>query len=165
MKDVKAKKTFVEPTQEVETVERVYRGEKEVDHDLFKLQTAETQKNVSYSLKKPIWVPVEHSHFFHSYDSNGRPMKHSSAVAGHFHPVEFKVIDGKLQAVCGEPLYRDESKNKTLPYKNDKHTHKCEYVRSERIKVRTLDARAAQIISEYIGNAPAPLQGVSDASR
>lgn len=127
-------------------VKRVYKGEQEVDHDLYKLEVAQTRKNVSYIQNQPIWEPVDHCHFFHSYDSFGKKQWHASPISGHTHEVIERIDEnGNLVAECG-PAIRVVN-GKKLTYENDQHTHEVNYLRSEKIKVRKVNAEHVKFLS------------------
>lgn len=115
-------------------VKRVMKGSQKLNHDLFKLEVASMRRNVSWNKRQPIWDNVEHSHYFHTIDSNGRTMTECVAICGHKHPVTVKEVKGSLVATCGEA---------------EGHTHKCTYLHSEEMQTRKISADAASIINEY----------------
>ena len=118
---------------------RIYKGEIDVDHDLFKLEVASMKKNVSIDTNSPLYIGVEHCHFFHSFDSSGKKQATSSPIAGHSHKVTTKVDEkGNLVAVCG-PAIRKAGSSETVV---DDHWHEVTYLRSERLTVRKVNAEA-----------------------
>jgi hypothetical protein len=135
------------PKKDPKEIERKLKGEQEVFHDLFRLDTSSTKKNVGWN-ENEIWEQLPHKHFFHTYDSSGRKSEKSSPSCGHFHPVEVEYSDdGEIIGVtCGEPMVMD--KGRAYPYKNDNHTHEVEYLGSEKIKVRTMSREAVKVISQ-----------------
>lgn len=153
-KKLETKKKTKTTTKKPEAFKRVYKGEAEVDHDLFKLEVANLKKNISIDDEKPLYVGVEHCHFFHSYDSSGKKQETCNPIAGHSHKVDFEVDEnGELNITCGPPIVK--SGGKYLPLKNDTHTHDIRYLRSEKIKVRKINETA----NMYIDNMTSSLQG------
>ena len=137
---------------------RVYKGEIEVDSDVFKLEVANVQINKGLS-NKPRWVPTEHAHFFHSYDSNGKKMMKCNSVAGHTHLIE--VIyqdDGTITAKCG-PAVKEVKKgefqeivlqtSRNGSNQLDDHVHDVTYLFSERIMSRKMNIQAKNFIANY----------------
>jgi len=128
--------------EEKTEVRRVMKGSQKVFHDLFKLEVALLKRNMSYNKASPIWEHVEHVHYFHTYDSNGRKMSESVAVCGHKHPVTVEEVKRKvngetvidLVATCGVV---------------EGHSHKCTYIRSMEIAERKVSEKAAEMITQY----------------
>ena len=133
---------------EVETV-RHYKGQTQVDHDLFKLEVAKTKKNIGLP-HAPRWEDAEHTHFFHTYDSKGKKMKYSASISGHCHEITVEEIDGKLVATCG-PAIRKYKNNRTEVLPNDSHTHEVRYLYSEKVEARKLNEQAMLHLSKYSG--------------
>lgn len=146
-------------SREVEEVEstsktvRHYKGETEVDHDLFKLEVAKAKKNIGTS-RSPRWDDAEHTHYFHTYDSKGKKMKYCASIMGHSHEVYVRENEnGELVAECGPPVRREKnSRAEILPF-HDNHTHKISYLYSEKVKARKLNEAAAMFVGQY--SAPA----------
>jgi len=144
---------------------RMIKGQKDVFHDLFRLELANTQKNLSYTLDDPIWVPLEHKHFFHTVDSNGKPQSSCVASAGHMHKIYVeKDENGNLIAKCGN-AYKHKRNKKTgklieipvkfasgdedVPDKIDEHTHDVTYLQSEVFKQRVFSKDALDMINMH----------------
>ena len=125
------------------SINRVYKGEVEFDHDLFKLEVGMMKKNISIADDNPLYVGVEHCHFYHTYDSSGRKQEACAPIAGHTHEVEiFTDSSGNLMAKVGPASIRKGGKY--IPLKGDNHTHEAKYLRSERVKVRKVNAEATK---------------------
>ena len=146
---------------------RNYKGEQEIDHDLFELLLINTRKNESFhpltvqddGSDNGNWVNKPHKHFYHTFDSDGRAQKRSSPTAGHYHDVEWEVVDGEMVARCGPP--KVISSGKVYPYKNDKHTHEAVYKGSERIKVRAYSTIAKESMAALVKDEMAAQQGAA----
>lgn len=125
-------------------IKRVYKEDREIDHDLFELSLTNTQKNMSWSEnpEEANWVPVPHKHFFHNVDSDGKKQTKSVSSAGHYHEVWLEEVDGEMVAKCGPP--KVTHKGKSANYKNDSHTHEVKYIYSEKIKVRSYSKEAQE---------------------
>lgn len=129
---------------------RLFKDDIKVYHDLFKLKTATMLKNMSFDIKKKSMVPVEHVHFFHTYDSNGKKMDRSNNVGGHFHKMEVYEENGQLKVKCSKPYTTKMRVNELgarvlveVQADDDHHVHDCEYIRSETVQVkpRNVDAQ------------------------
>jgi len=139
---------------EMENGKRVYKSEERFfDHDLWKLLIAVKMHDVGLDgvyigercviKPKPRYVEVDHIHFFHSYDSNGRKQTHSNSIAGHCHKIDvMKNEDGTLIAKCGPAIIRQGVK--FYPMKDSKsiHTHDVEYQVSEKLPLRVTNKEA-----------------------
>lgn len=148
MSESKTTKKTSPKTQESKT-KRYLKGEKEVHHDLFRLENKVTKKNVGWGAQ-PIWEPVEHKHFFHSVNSDGKPQDKSAPSCGHFHYVEVKEVDGELVATCSAPKMmrrNKQGKRVVVDYPNDQHTHDITYMQSEVVKQRVFNEDAIKEIS------------------
>lgn len=122
-------------------INRLYKGDIEVDHDMFKLEVAILKKNVAFEDGAETIVPIEHCHIYHTFDSRGKKMLECNAVGGHKHTVDVSVDkDGNLSAVVGPAI------GGTL---SDRHTHKASYIRSEKITVKQVNAEAIKMFSAY----------------
>lgn len=140
-----------------------YQSAVEFDSHLFKLQTAKMIKNTSWNKDAPELHSVDHQHFFHTKDSSGKNMEHSTAQGGHFHIMTLTVdpVTGEPKAVCSGPKKYIQKKGKRfivdLPeYEQyddegnkvrDRHTHEVVYERSSLIKPRKVNAESVKIES------------------
>ena len=123
-------------------VNRIFREDMNVESDTFKLEVANFSKNISFDDKNPILVPVEHCHFYHTFDSSGKRMSQCNSVSGHTHDVTVEVdAKGILSATCGPA-----KSNKSF---DDNHTHKVTYVKSDRFKIRTMEPEAQKDILNF----------------
>jgi hypothetical protein len=123
-------------------VNRIFKEDMVIESDTFKLEVAHFSKNVSFDDKRPILVPVEHCHFYHTYDSGGKKMAQCNSVSGHTHDVSIEVDSkGNMTAICGPA-----KSNKAF---EDNHTHKTTYIKSDRFKTRQIDQAAQQAIMNY----------------
>ena len=122
----------------------VWKGQREFRHDLYKLKVAAFLKNTSYQSGIVKAVEVDHCHFFHSHNSQGKAQTITNAVGGHYHEIT-QDKDGNM--VCGpalrevfkkragrqrkyvEPVkWLDEEKDRFV---EDTHIHEVEYQHSE----------------------------------
>lgn len=136
-------------TKKLSEPKRVYKGDLEIDHDLFKLEVSTMRKNISINETDPLYTGVEHCHFFHSYDSNGRKQDSCAPIAGHTHEVEMFVnADGDIDAKVGPAVVKKGGKY--VPFANDNHTHDATYLRSEKIKIRTVNNEAVKAYDAHM---------------
>ena len=134
-------------------VNRREKGSAEFIHDLFKCKVNKAKKNIAYKKGEVILVDFEHVHFFHTFDSHGRPQEFTGAVGGHKHRLKIRVnANGDFVAECGPALREIEVKKGKHYIKKwepvsfideqhltddeptrivDGHTHDVEYVQSE----------------------------------
>lgn len=145
----------------------MWKGNQTFRHDLFKLDLQPLKKNVSFTKGTVKIETYEHSHFFHTFDSNGRPQTHSTPQGGHFHKIEWKEDKetGKLVAKCGPPMHHiyvrkdaqqhkkmvpvqwetnqmsDEEMDVSTVVIKDDHVHNVEYLWSEEISADTVKRR------------------------
>ena len=163
-------------TQEMELetkqkkAERIFRGEVDITHDLFKLNVANTHKNVSISLSNPYYEAVPHIHFFHTHDSNGKRLTSCNSVGGHYHEVTVFEKDGEFHAECGPAITKKGKKlaptTHMIGNKLDDHRHDISYVRSEIIKARKLNKDAQTVIAQSMSDVPrGSLAGAADVGR
>lgn len=146
--DTKKKNVGRPKAEEKKGFKRIYKGEAEIDHDLFKLEVANLKKNISIDDERPIYVGVEHCHFYHTYDSNGKIQETCNPIAGHSHKITMKEnADGELEITCGPPIVKSGGKYQQM--KNDNHTHDIRYLRSERMKVRRINEQATMFIDNF----------------
>lgn len=122
-------------------INRVYGNQQEFDSDTFKLELATFQKNISWNDKNPILEPVEHCHFFHTFDSNGKRCDRSCRVGGHYHNVVVKVNEeGQLIGESGPAIGG-------LP--TDRHIHTVRYIKSDIVKLRRYSPEALKSIDQF----------------
>ena len=139
-------------TNEAKPIKRILKGEQTIHHDLFRLESSVTKKNIAYG-EQPIWEPLEHKHFFHSINSDGKPQDRCAPSAGHFHYVTVEEKNGELIAKCSEPMsmktYKKNGRmvREAVPYQNDSHTHSVTYLQSEEVKQRVFSEDALQAIN------------------
>ena len=153
-----------------ENAERIYEQGIIIKSDLFKLQVAECNLDKSWS-KVPQLEPVEHVHFYHTFDSDGNRMTKTNAVAGHFHvieyqdqgpdnPVKITFVSGPMRQVKryidGMPKILNEPVESKL---HDEHTHDIAYLRTSHVKTRTISPIAANIEADE-ANRLSPVAGV-----
>jgi len=148
MSELKPKgRTKAVSEEKIKSFERKLERSSKVHHDLFRLDVANTKKNMSWDESAPNWVPVPHAHFYHSVTSDGKAQDNSVATAGHFHPIEVHYDGDKISgATCGEPMVMHNGK--AHPYANDKHTHDMSYIDSEVVEKRTTNADAVKMIAQ-----------------
>lgn len=151
----------------------ILKGARSFRTDLFKAEVASYRKNTSWKFAQPKLENVEHCHFFHTYDSNGRPQTKTNSVGGHYHEIKWKVDQsGELVAECGPPIVimdKDpetgkrfrKPRPKQLAYYSanandgegglivDNHTHTMRYVHSEELNQDTIRAKQRQA-GQYI---------------
>lgn len=113
-------------------VKRIFKGEEQFYHDLFKLKLADMKKEQGYQPANPYYVNVEHVHFFHNITSDGKALSHAAPSGGHTHEMLEDGVDKD-----GHPKYKVSRALRCIkrgvykPMAYDDHTHECQYVRSE----------------------------------
>lgn len=152
---------------------RIWKGMQTFIHDLFKAKVCKMKRNVSFVWGDPRIVDTEHTHFFHTFNSQGKPQKYTNTVGEHFHEIEWGEDDeGNLVARCGPPLrygthkmpngrkvrriekvsWKDMSENSfnTEGVIRDDHVHEMQYIRSEELSLakKGTNPLAQQIIDE-----------------
>ena len=161
--------------QEKLSGQRIFNNQLTFKTDLFKLEVADCHMNKSWVEGHAELEAVEHVHFFHTYDSDGRKMNRSNIVAGHFHEIEFEEMDDgkpvKIKSVSG-PM-REVKRKKGLKFikvaepvhsiLEDTHTHKIKYRRSEEVTARQISAEAINIATSE-AEKTAPVDGVQVGS-
>jgi len=134
--------------------ERQYSKEVQIDHDLFWLSTSKMKRNIAMSHEVPEFRSIDHQHQYHTVTSDGKTQVTSSSIGGHFHKMEvIKHKDGSIEAKCisGPVRYvkvKQYGKWKKIiqPINDyDVHTHEVEYVKSDRIGKRLINAEAATV--------------------
>lgn len=137
---------------------RQMKGSKEVYHDLFKLRPAPMKKILGVPNERLLrtnpdavrMVDVEHCHFFHSVDSNGRPQKYSSSIGSHCHEVKITLDEnGDFIAECGPPLRKFGNSRVEIKGSYDNHTHEVIYIESEQFKARVANEKAVVYKSKF----------------
>ena len=141
--------------------QRVTKGNREFNHDLFKLGVANFKKNISLTPGDPQLIDVEHCHFFHSFDSRGREQIKCTPQAGHWHQIivhrdedgeimmdengrpmiecgppikhNYKRIKGAVRKVAGPVRFRGQDEFGNEGYSVDDHTHEIIYIESEKL--------------------------------
>jgi len=154
-----------------ETQKRVFGNGVEFKSDLFKLEVAECNLNKSWN-DVPMLEQIEHVHFFHTYDSNGRKMARTNIVAGHFHVIEYEEqgenkpvkiisVSGPMHEVKRRIMGRWQKVAEPISESlQDEHTHKITYRRSEMVKARQASPQAANIEAQE-ANRTAPISGIA----
>jgi hypothetical protein len=158
--------------------QRVYADEIVIEHDLYKLKLASMKKNVAYMPNTFEILSVQHEHFFHTVDSSGTKQKHSNLVGSHFHQMTVvpqgngappivkcgpavkevkKLVNGRVVKVV-EPCLRYPDERGDMQV--DNHTHEIEYIKSNKIPVRKVNAEAVKVISAEAAKG-APIPGVT----
>jgi len=136
---------------------RVFKGQVEIFHDLFVLSTAKMLRDTSYNQQpsEDTLIPVDHQHFFHTVDSNGKKQTTCSPIGGHFHVMELiSEAEGDKPATyrCGPPVKIIKQKvagkfrDVAVPIAYDFHTHDVVYHHSGVIKMRVGNAEAARAV-------------------
>lgn len=144
--------------QEKTNQERVYNDSSAlIESDLFRLKLATAMKNVALQDSGMVDLEkVEHTHFWRTYDSDGKKLNYSVPVAGHFHEIKYEETDGVVRVIsCSPPLRMGTQKIKgqikTVPVPinpdlEDNHVHEVEYLRSHKVQPRIVNAQAQQMI-------------------
>lgn len=149
-----------------------YKGTQKFRHDLFRLEPKSLLRNKSFKAKEVKLESISHTHFFHTFDSNGKPQQYSTPTGGHFHEVKWEVgADGELVATCGPALRTVYEKRGSMQRKKvvrvkwenqydenlpdmveDNHTHDVTYLWSEELSADTIrkrrDAQEKQAMQE-----------------
>lgn len=127
-------------------------------HELFKLNVAKCQTNVSWQQFKPRLVEVEHCHMYHTTDQAGKHQDKCSPIAGHFHYVKPKLDDKGVELLdaegypvmeCSPPMRQVRTKMKSGSWKKkveqvqfatddgfkyDNHKHDFDYIGAETLQ-------------------------------
>lgn len=108
---------------------------------------------------QPDWFQVEHCHFFHTVDSNGREQQYSVPVGQHFHKMKInrdphgEIIS--VECVSG-PLTRKVVKKfgkrqhgvvKACQF--DEHTHETVYLKSDKLNRPDMNTEAVKVIGAH----------------
>ncbi len=158
--------------KKAEAPKRVYQNQYEFDTDLFRLKTQKTKKNTHWNKETPDWRSVDHEHFFHTYDSNGKKMTESNSVGGHFHIMEVKQSgDGPPVVKCSAPKKYIHKKGRKVMVDAseiqdpddagyDQHVHVVSYERSSKMTPRVANAEGIKLITED-SKKVAPIPGIA----
>lgn len=146
---------------------RIYKNTQEIDHDLFKLLPSEMKKNVSFT-EHPRYEFFQHSHIFHTVDSNGRVQDTCNSVGGHHHAIVVtKNGDGVPVISASGPMKFVMKKDKygrarraAVPMLDDDHTHEVEYLGSEKIKLRQANIEFAKFDAALKAKQEISVEGV-----
>lgn len=136
-----------------------YKGTQGFRHDLFRLKPLDLMRNLSFKKGRVQIERIPHTHFFHTFDSNGRPQQYCTPTGGHFHEIKWYMDPqtGEPRAECGPALryvykkragmqkryleavkWEDEVNDSTVI---DNHVHECEYAWSENLSADTIKKR------------------------
>lgn len=165
------KKKKVEPVEP----KRQMKGTKKIYHDLFKLKTARFKKPLGVmpdaavlranpdAIKRVRMDDVDHCHYFHCVDSNGRPQKYSSSIGGHCHKVTIRMKEnGEFVGECGPPLRKINNSRVEPKMAYDNHTHEIVYIQSEEFTARKANMNAVQYASQADSIPSAPQGALGD---
>lgn len=172
-KQTPAPKTKVESDEKIKTEsaskkhvgKRFFAGMETIHSDLFKLDVADVLKNMGIDGQDPDYIKVPHSHFYHTYDSDGRKQVRCVAIAGHCHEMteEADPDGGPPLVSCGPAVkeVRRKIKGKFVkvyePLTDDPHVHEVVYMRSNEVAKRQVNPDAANLIAaEHQKTAPVP---------
>jgi len=169
-------------------IKRVAKGSRLFTHDLYKLEVANFQKNLSWKAGQPNLVPVQHVHFYHSHNSRGKPLDSANLQNGHTHKVTVEVdAEGNLIGKCGPPIklvkkqlrsgrvlkqwrpvqfldetqYDDTGESKLI---TDDHRHVITYMHSEELSdaklkaIHDADKKKLQNLARHPQSQAAPIQ-------
>lgn len=144
---------------------RFFSGTEVIHSDLFKLEIADVLKNMGIDGQDPEYLKVPHTHFYHTYDSDGRKQVRCVAIAGHFHPMheERDPEGGPPLVTCGPATkqVRKKVKGKFITVEeelhDDPHVHEVTYIRSNEVAKRQANNDATNLIAaEQQKTAPIP---------
>lgn len=153
-----------EINQTEKTLERVFTSTTEAYSDLFKLEVGKVWKNhgVHAAGKTPDtdpedWKEWEHCHQYRTRDSDGKGLKTSSSIAGHFHIIETKENPkggAPIVISCSGPMVMGKTKKAgrwiqaPIPINDyDDHTHPVTYLQTHRIQARIMNVEAQKVIA------------------
>lgn len=117
-------------------IKRTFTGKTEIASDTFKLNVSSFKKDVFIGGVDRVQADVEHCHFYHTFDSDGKHMTKCNAVGGHSHivKVNFDENGEMINAEC-------------MPELN--HTHTLTYLKSDKVQIRTKNAEYAKIVAGF----------------
>lgn len=154
-----------------------FKSNQKIRHDLYRLENEFIKRDTSWT-KTPNIQMIEHSHYYHTVDSNGREMKLCGPMGGHFHIMKMvepqktvktkgggtKIVPAKYE--CSGPMRfaktRSQDSNgnvrftrKMVPDGRDTHVHEVKYEGSEYLEKRKFNAEAAILQSQdpFVKNA------------
>lgn len=138
-------------------------------HHLFKTDLKDMKKNVSFKKGQPQIENLEHSHFFHSVNSDLIPQQFTSTIGGHFHevtwalnaqgepyvkscsgPMTHKYVKkpGGQKRILTKVAWHDGNNDRDIV---DDHTHEFTYLHSEKLseeKIRSVQVENARTIED-----------------
>lgn len=151
--------------------ERVYKNDFQIKSDLFKLELSTCNLNKAWNEMINL-ESVEHVHFFHTYDSDGKKHTRSQAVAGHFHIIEWEdqgtnkpakilSVSGPMREVKRRVRGRWTKVVEPIDHNlEDNHTHDITYRKTDHVKAREVVSEAVNIAAQE-AQKTAPIPGVS----
>lgn len=156
-----------ELNEQVKAGERVYDAQLQIDHDLFVLEAEMMMKNIAIQDEDPDYIKIAHQHMFHTVNSDGIDQESCAPIGGHYHKMTVVRRKGKVPTVkCGPPIMKIAVKKgkgyitKEVPVNDvDSHTHKVRYLKSSKVKMRTLNNAALMLQTEE-EKKTAPVPGV-----
>lgn len=165
----KEKSEVADPAPIQKPIERIYKGTGTLDHDLFKFEVSKMLRNVAWAEGEVEYVEIEHVHFFHTIDSDGRSQTYTTPTGNHFHKVRLipNPQGGPPTALCDSgPLTMIKKKVKGKWVRvaeptagEDVHVHEVKYIRSDKIDVRKVHNTAVNIAAAD-AQKTAPIAGV-----
>jgi hypothetical protein len=160
----KKKKAPTKTLSDTSANKRIYKQDREINHDLYKLEVAQMMKNMMWHPVPPEdYVKIEHCHFFHTFDSAGIKQTRTTSVGGHFHLVEVidngpdaaptvKCVSGPMTEKRVRNKYTKKYEKKIVPVNDvDNHTHEVTYMQSDVLKLRKMNDEAAKLIGKNAG--------------
>lgn len=83
----------------------IMKNQREMRHDLFKAELHKFKKNTEWRKGMVSLIELEHTHIYHTINSQCKTQKYTNAVGGHFHEITTAVdAEGNIVAKCGPPL-------------------------------------------------------------
>lgn len=149
---------------------RFFQKTEEIHCDTYKLEVAKMIKNMAFNKGAYDLEKIEHVHFFHTCNSDGKKETYCQNVGGHTHKITYKEIEGGVPEIIsvGPPiqilkkLVRGKKQMVEVPVDenlDDKHTHEVTYRGSSKVQKRQPDPRAAQMQGDEAQKIK-PVQGV-----
>lgn len=155
----------------------ILKGSQEFRTDLFKSDVRKFMRNTSFKKGVVSILELDHTHTFHSFNSQGKEQEFSSPVGGHFHKVirRYTDKDGNICLEMGPPLQWKQKKRPSGAKKvltevkwynadaednsgeqsniHDRHTHKWIYQSSEYLsasKVREIQQATQAVVASTV---------------
>lgn len=136
-------------------VKRIMKGDIKFYVDTFKLDVATMKKNIAPIGDgfAPNYLPMEHSHIFHTRDKKGNENKTCAPVGGHYHEVYLEVVNGEFRGRTSTPL-QNRGSEKIAPLTDargrvvDSHTHEVIYIKSDETTLQKLNPEVMKVYSE-----------------